>query len=188
MRKTWNHVPPESTQPCPDDNMSMCVIGQVGVWHGDRRKLIHTESAMEIAAWWQGPRSPGLTAFASTGTITPDLLLEIAAARRTVTGADGDDLDALAAYVRAVVILTGDDAAYHGAEETCDHCTDSGCLYMASAITFTVQVEVTRGSGPWQVTSAVASALGEAIANAGAGVFSVLGSEYWTTGVRSRRA
>jgi hypothetical protein len=101
MRKQWNHTPPESAQPCPEDNTTAYVAGQVAVWRADRARLIHAESAMEIAAWWHGPRSPGFTAFSHTGTITEDLLPEITFERRTATGSDGDDLDALAAYVRA---------------------------------------------------------------------------------------
>lgn len=122
MRGTGNHTPPAEMQPEPADNTSRHVMRQVGRWNGtvppiDARNpgvpnpLIHTESAREIAAWWQSPGTDGIdfAAFASTGTITEDLgdaiTREITRAEaRTVphwNGTGAPALRALLAYVRA---------------------------------------------------------------------------------------
>lgn len=106
MRNKWNHTPPAHVQRCPADNTSSYIGTQVDRYHTDSRRLIHPETAMEIAAWWHGPNHPGLTAFSSTGTVTDDLLPEI---DRELTGATGDDrrdLEALTAYVRNIPTTT----------------------------------------------------------------------------------
>ncbi len=107
MRKTWKHTTPPGVQDEPHDNNSPYVLQQVTRFH-ETGRLIHPESAMEIAAWWHGPMNPGFTAFSHTGTITPELLDEIAAempgeheADNHQMIADTRDLEALAAYVRA---------------------------------------------------------------------------------------
>lgn len=75
MRGKWNHTEPASTQPLPADNTTDHVMVQVREWHratGEwraRGKLIHPEVAMEVAAWWQAPSNPALTAFASSGIV-----------------------------------------------------------------------------------------------------------------------
>ncbi len=102
MRKYWKHITPAGTQDCPPDNTAEHVKAQVGVWFTNPRRLIHPEIAMEIAAWWHGPNQPGLTAFSHTGTITPELLPEIAKGVQFSNGGYRDDLLALDAYVRAV--------------------------------------------------------------------------------------
>ena len=76
MRNKWAHVKPEVTQPCPDDNTTPFVVRQCAVW-ADNGVLVHPETAMEIAAWWQGYDDPAITAFASTGTIREGLKAEI---------------------------------------------------------------------------------------------------------------
>lgn len=102
MRNRWNHTTPERIQSRPSDNTASRCFEQVAAFHRDARTLIHPEVAMEIAAWWQGPMNPGFTSFASTGTITGDLLREIEQESRGVVNMDRRDLDALAAYVRHV--------------------------------------------------------------------------------------
>lgn len=89
MRTTINHTPPAGMQAEPTDNTSGYVTPQVALFNRDRlptsstdahTRHIHTQSAMEIAAWWQAPRGYGadFAAFASTGTITEDLTDAIA--------------------------------------------------------------------------------------------------------------
>jgi hypothetical protein len=69
---------PADTQDVPADNTSAYVMAQVTEWQRTGR-LVHPESALEIAAQWQSPGSQGsdFAAFASTGTITDDLMSEI---------------------------------------------------------------------------------------------------------------
>lgn len=132
MRGIGNHTPPELMQPKPADNTSEHVMHQVRKWersliHGSQRfipggYLIHTESAREIAAWWQsvGPSGINLTEFASTGTISDDLAKSIerithdlARMVETCTQCEADQelienvkaLRALLAYVRACQVI-----------------------------------------------------------------------------------
>ena len=100
MRTTVNHTPPAEMQPMPADNTSEYAMAQVALWaggSGGRRTgvLIHTQTAMEIAAWWQSPGPDGIAfaVFASTGTVTDDLLPD--------GSPEADALRALDAYVRA---------------------------------------------------------------------------------------
>lgn len=121
MRHKINHEWPDDVQPMPEDNTSVYVNAQVAAW---RRLgvLIHPQSAMEIAAWWQGPNGYGedFAAFQSTGTITGDLLDAIdsevpqyVAGLQEGTGSTLENSDCLAAlhalraYVVAVQELKG---------------------------------------------------------------------------------
>lgn len=78
MRHKINHAWPDDVQPQPEDNTTVHVMAQVAAW---RRLgvLIHPQSAMEIASWWQGPNGYGedFAAFQSTGTIAGALLAAI---------------------------------------------------------------------------------------------------------------
>lgn len=77
-----NHTAPGSTQGNPPDITTDYVMWQVRLWSGEappgggespwQGKLIHPETAREIAAWWQGHDSDGRAfgRFASEGTIT----------------------------------------------------------------------------------------------------------------------
>lgn len=75
MRNGWNHFAPRNMQPLPADNTSEYVWDQVAVWR-DHETLIHTQIAMEIASWWQDGGN-SFAQFASTGTITEDLLVDV---------------------------------------------------------------------------------------------------------------
>jgi hypothetical protein len=112
MRGIGNHnPPPEDTQPRPEDNTSEYVMRQVAR-STDKTigKLIHTESAREIAAWYQSPRGYGadFERFAGAGEITSGL---VEAIEREIATVSGDEwtprveneaaLRALLAYVRA---------------------------------------------------------------------------------------
>lgn len=78
MRETINHQPPASHQAEPKDTTSPYVNEQVLQWNF-RGLLIHPQVAMEIASWRHSPsvHDVGFAAFASTGTILPNLLEEI---------------------------------------------------------------------------------------------------------------
>lgn len=112
------HTPPEGTQPQPADNTSRFVSLQVDTFtYGShatpKGTLIHSEIAQEIAAWWQAPGN-SFSAFAHTGTITDDLIPDIAAEITEITERWVDRpeapktylaaLRALDAYVRAAVV------------------------------------------------------------------------------------
>lgn len=99
MRGTWRHQPPDTTQPAPADNTGDHVAAQVDAWHHGNG-LLHPETAMEIAAYWQVPGS-ALAAMACTGTITHDLVAEIDVELTDTELADHDrqQLRALRAYV-----------------------------------------------------------------------------------------
>jgi hypothetical protein len=123
MRTTINHQPPANMQPEPADNTTEHVLTQVRRYFRDFRlpeggtgpgaPVIHTQSAMEIAAWWQTPTN-AFAPFASTGTITGELLDGIDTALGSLTaeklnsgtfrGDDADALRALSAYVEAVPV------------------------------------------------------------------------------------
>lgn len=101
MREVWFHEAPKRHQTEPADNTSRYVLAQVNLWAAQRQRmaccdsaigpgcehmrglpvdagvLIHPESAMEIAAWWQGGDDYCVTVFASTGHITPGLVREL---------------------------------------------------------------------------------------------------------------
>ncbi len=102
MRGKWNHTTPDRVQLCPVDNTSSYIDTQVDRYHADNRRLVHPETAMEIAAWWHGPNHPGLSAFSSTGTVTDELLPEVDRELAGAVGVDRRDLEALAAYVRHI--------------------------------------------------------------------------------------
>ena len=102
MRRRWEHTAPPVTQPEPADNTTEHVEAQVRRWTATG-VLVHPESALEIAAWWQSPGSDGIdfAVFASSGQITEDLADAI---EREVTRelfVDVDHLRALDAYVRS---------------------------------------------------------------------------------------
>jgi hypothetical protein len=122
MRGIGNHnPPPEDTQPRPEDNTSEFVMSQVArstdkkigeAFHGG--KLIHTESAREIAAWYQSPRGYGadFERFAGAGEITSGLTEAIEREIATVSGDEWTSraeneaaLRALLAYVRACPVI-----------------------------------------------------------------------------------
>lgn len=105
MRGIGRHVPPFNIQPEPKDNTSEYVQVQVALYYAGGR-LIHTEIAREIAAWYQAPSVLGhpFTLFASTGTIDEDLLYSIRTElmkAANVSEMDRDTLYALHAYVLA---------------------------------------------------------------------------------------
>jgi hypothetical protein len=93
MRGNAKHIPTTATQPCPPDNTSDYVMRQVNIWSTFRAldlgvKIIHPESAQEIASWWQTPRS-AFAVFASTGRIVEGFAEEInAEIRAYVSSAD----------------------------------------------------------------------------------------------------
>ncbi|MFC6022972.1 hypothetical protein ACFP2T_43335 [Plantactinospora solaniradicis] len=99
MRGKWNHLEPRDTQPIPADNTSEYVRKQVAL-HRQTGKLIHPEVAMEIAAWHHSPQSPGITAFASSGTILVSLVPEIER-ERAANPDTSYAVEALIAYVKA---------------------------------------------------------------------------------------
>lgn len=121
MRGIGKHTPPEHMQPKPADNTSKHVMRQVQAYdrsrvHGQRSFVpegyqIHSESAREIAAWFQSLGANGIKfgAFASSGTITKDLAADIEREIREFgpnpTNAEHEaficPLRALLAYVRA---------------------------------------------------------------------------------------
>lgn len=129
MRGIGRHIPPAQMQPEPSDNTSDAVMVQVRTWanahpmacctsaigpecghvRGTGVTLIHTESAREIASWWQTSRKgDGFQAFAGSGEILPSLVEEIEWELPRVTGdewtpkADNEAaLRALLAYVKA---------------------------------------------------------------------------------------
>jgi len=104
MRKRWKHTPPDQTQECPRDNTSAYIQRQVMEWLVYHTP-VHPESALEIAAWWQAASNPGITTFASSGTVTDSLLDEVKAERMNLLAQDVDtsdqvlELDALIAYL-----------------------------------------------------------------------------------------
>ena len=117
MRTTINHIAPADMQPAPADNTERHVGRQIHNWACDafselpgRGLLIHTQSAMEIAAWWQspGPHGIGMAQFASTGTVTDALLDDIERESRAAADTRGSAyvtaLAALDAYVRACTV------------------------------------------------------------------------------------
>lgn len=109
MRGIGNHTPPDEMQPAPNDNTGNWIVNQVDVW---RRTglLVHTESAREIAAWWQSPGRDGIRfgEFASTGTLRPELADDIRSELRiTLSLGDVDSLNALLAYVQAAAVEEG---------------------------------------------------------------------------------
>lgn len=100
------HKPPAYMQCMPTDNTSVDVDTQVTYWrrHG---RVVHTEIARSVAAWWQGPaeRDMPLTRFASTGTLSADLTEAIWRNVRELTlgGTEGLwPLLALLAYVETL--------------------------------------------------------------------------------------
>lgn len=112
MRNTWNHTAPSAIQPEPADNGSAAVTRQVAAWRATG-VLIHPESAMAIAAYWQAPTGYGydFLRFAQSGDITDDLAdamnAEIASAAGRADdacAADTHELQALSAYVRACTV------------------------------------------------------------------------------------
>lgn len=76
MRGIGNHTPPAEMQDEPADNTTADVNKQVNLFYLYPDRVIHTETAREIAAWWQASDSRGLAfaEFASTGTISDRLL------------------------------------------------------------------------------------------------------------------
>lgn len=76
MRTTINHVPPKEMQPMPADNTSKYCESQIKICF-DSDETVHTQVAMEIAAWYQSPQNIALAKFASTGTLSMDLMYEI---------------------------------------------------------------------------------------------------------------
>lgn len=113
MRTTVNHVPPPGMQAMPTDITSKYVMRQV-LESNRGQQLIHTQSAMEIASWWQspGPHGIDMAQFASTGTVTDALLnaidREIHATEETTYAHvesvrdNGDALRALRSYVVSI--------------------------------------------------------------------------------------
>jgi hypothetical protein len=99
VRRTWNHQPPEFTQPVPADNTSTYIEAQTETWRQTGRP-VHPEVAMEIAAWWHAPNN-ALSAFSHTGTVTNTLIDEIGAELSAPTlGPIGrQSLQALRAYL-----------------------------------------------------------------------------------------
>lgn len=67
----------------------------------ESRGLISTGRAMQIASWWQSPgrEGIGMAQFASTGTVTDELLDDIARESESATGTDYGQLVSLKAYV-----------------------------------------------------------------------------------------
>lgn len=101
MRTTINHTGPSATQPMPIDNTGNHVQSQV-FNYAVSGKLIHVQSAMEIAAWHQSPGDGiGMERFASTGTITDALLEDLDATLTATMGDEATELRALRAYVHA---------------------------------------------------------------------------------------
>jgi hypothetical protein len=114
MIRTVNHVAPTHMQPTPINTTSEFVTQQVNLWAASVRVpgapyMVHTQSAMAIASWWQSPGTHGIgmARFASTGTITDDLIGDI---DREIIGGDCETvadrlaLGALRAYVRSCTI------------------------------------------------------------------------------------
>lgn len=103
MRGNWKHNEPRVTQECPADNTSPYCNAQIREWRVTGVP-VHPEVAMEIAAWWHAPAWPAITAFSTSGTITDDLLRQLAKdrERKELSPLDREELDALIAYVRAV--------------------------------------------------------------------------------------
>ena len=92
MRGIVKHNAPERMQPEPVDNTTREVLAQVKKWMADTARsavegtpaddveVIHTQSAMEIAAWWHSPSSAdaAITVFSHTGTIeNPGLVIAL---------------------------------------------------------------------------------------------------------------
>lgn len=102
MRGIGNHIPPATTQPVPPDNTSRHVDAQVAVWEATG-VLVNCESAREIAAGYQDPRRDSYAPFASTGTITKDLIADL---HIDEPGIDVDK-DALRAYILASSLPAG---------------------------------------------------------------------------------
>lgn len=107
MRSTVNHIAPAVMQPEPNDNTSIEIIRQTDTFYGTG-VLIHTQSAMEIASWYQTPRN-AFAPFASTGTIEFELRNEI---QREISGAtdSADDRRALRALLMYVLVATQESA------------------------------------------------------------------------------
>lgn len=75
MRNRWDHTEPDAIQERPEDNTSKFIDEQVAAWQATG-VLVHVETAMEIAAWWQSPGTDGIdfARFQGSGTITARLL------------------------------------------------------------------------------------------------------------------
>lgn len=105
MRTTINHTTPTTMLPVPESDGSAHVLGQFAEWIRTGTP-IHTQSAMAIAAWYQSPGTHGIgmAQFASTGTITDDLLDDV---RRELVSRDAETMNellALRAYVDACTV------------------------------------------------------------------------------------
>lgn len=117
MRGTGKHTAPVGhvLQDAPVDNTSRYVNRQVNRWV-DGGKVIHTESAREIASWYAAG-SNGFAVFATTGEIPAGFVDEIKAEQRAIPNREGGnsidrgheilELGALRAYVRAALIEGG---------------------------------------------------------------------------------
>lgn len=105
MRGIGNHTPPAIMQEMPADNTSRFVDAQVTA-HIKTGAIVHSESAREIAAWWQSSTRHGqaFMAFAGKGVITADLwpalTYELSKPEAEQFGSD-QALNALRAYVVA---------------------------------------------------------------------------------------
>jgi hypothetical protein len=156
MRGIGEHVPPVRTQDAPADNTSGYVQAQAAQWVAstlatgrEDHDLIHTESAREIAAWYQSPGSTGepFAVFASAGKVTRDLLPaigdEIGKYGPEPVDAEANDVNALralAAYVTNRRTTSGYtpcactdclDVAVSSDEtilDLCGLCEDAGCM------------------------------------------------------------
>jgi len=101
MRGKQDHQPPARTQQEPLDNTSNYIAEQIEVWR-KTGQLIHPETAMEIAAWWQMP-SNSFSQFASTGHIASDLIQTVKDQMEVAPEASPhtQELSALLAYLEA---------------------------------------------------------------------------------------
>jgi hypothetical protein len=117
MRGIGAHTPPALMQPEPPDNTSTFVDAQVVASTSDATgvglygyaaftacgEVIHTESAREIAAWYQSPGRLGrrFERFAGTGEIVRGFLNAIDYELDDAPGVNRAPLLALRAYVEA---------------------------------------------------------------------------------------
>lgn len=114
------HTSPAYMQPKPTAITSEYVMQQVRLWEASAAVpgvpyLVNTQSAMQIAAWWQSPGTDGIgmARFASTGAVTSALFdaiargLKYVQSRREHPGSRERNLSALRAldaYVRAATV------------------------------------------------------------------------------------
>jgi hypothetical protein len=78
MRNHLDHTMPADTQDVPADNTSAYVMAQAAQWQRTGQ-LVHSEVALEIASWFasSGAWGASFAAFATSGTITDELMSEI---------------------------------------------------------------------------------------------------------------